>query len=130
MEESRQARSAIIQTEKRLGIKLPEDYKQFLGTSNGIAAFPFMNPELIAVEQLDYLKTSYLNIYGDLSLFPSEFPTEEGDADADISEYIEKAIAISVLPGEQEIWLIPPDKTNTEWECWFFAYLATWSEAV
>ncbi|MEO6637129.1 MAG: SMI1/KNR4 family protein [Ginsengibacter sp.] len=109
----------IARSEQRLGIQLPNEYREFLKASNGLSPFPYKNPELIAIEKIDYLKKSYFDLYGDLDLFPCDFLTEDGQGD--ISKYIERAIAISLLPDEQEIWLIPPKLNNDEWECWFFA---------
>jgi len=39
-----------------------------------------------------------------------------------IAEYVERAICISKIPEEQEIWLIPPVRKTDDWETWFFAF--------
>jgi hypothetical protein len=48
------AKAAITAAERRLGLTLPEDYKQFLRISNGLPAFPLLTPELLPVEEIDY----------------------------------------------------------------------------
>lgn len=101
----------IIETEKRLGIELPKDYKDFLKTSNGFSNFPLVNPRLVEVEKLDFSSDAYLNVFDD-----------DDNENGVFNEYLRKAIVISQLPDEQEIWLIPPHRSKPEWGCWFYAF--------
>lgn len=113
-------KKSITESEKRLGIKLPNDYKEFLLVSNGLPEFPIINPPIIPIDGIDLLKKRYVKIYGDDNIFTiikDYYDEEEGT----IAGYVDKAIAISKLPAEQEIWLIPPMKKNKGWETWYFA---------
>jgi hypothetical protein len=113
--------SVIDEVEKRLGIALPGDYKDFLKVSNGFSKFPPLNPRLVPIEKVDYLKNIYDVVYGETDMFGviQNYPDKYGEGD--IAELIGSAIAVSSIPDEQEIWLIPPSSTNADWECWFFA---------
>ena len=107
----------IKATEKRLGVSLPDDYKDFLKTTNGLLAFPILNPLLLPVEKIDYLKNveqpELFKLYGG-------FPVEENDTES-FEEYVSRAILISEYPEEQMIWLIPPKDEYDNWQTWFFA---------
>lgn len=45
---------AIKSAEDKLGLKLPEDYKEFLIVSNGLPEFPVVNPTLVKIEEVDF----------------------------------------------------------------------------
>lgn len=110
----------IDTTEKRLKVKLPDDYKEFLLVSNGLPKFPIINPSLVTISDVDLLKTKYINTFGDDNIF--SIIKEYGDKEKEtIAEYVERAIAISKIPDEQEIWLIPPTEEDTDWQTWYFA---------
>jgi hypothetical protein len=108
---------AIKATEKKLGITLPNDYKAFLKTTNGLLAFPILNPALMPIEKIDYLKNveqpELFKLYRD-------FPVDDDNSES-FREYIERAILISQYPEEQMIWLIPPKEEFGNWQTWFFA---------
>lgn len=112
---------AINSIEKKLNLQLPDDYKDFLKVSNGFSRFPLVNPSLAPIEKVDYLKDVYMNIYGDTNMFEiiQGYPDRNGDGD--IAPLIEKAIAISSIPDEQEVWLISSVEKGKDGECWFFA---------
>jgi hypothetical protein len=57
--------AAINKTEQRIGFILPDDYKAFLTISNGFPAFPLVNPPILPVEEIDFLK----NVDPDLQFF-------------------------------------------------------------
>lgn len=109
---------AIAKTEERLGIALPEDYKNFLQTSNGFMDFPYMCPSLLPVEKIDYLRNvEDIHSFKQLQEFPSG-----DDNQAEFSDAIYRCILISRHEAEEWIWLIPPKNTNGDWQTWFFAY--------
>lgn len=108
---------SIKAAEKRLGVTLPEDYKDFLKITNGLLAFPILNPELTPVEKIDFLK----NIERpELFKLYDGFPVNDDDPES-FAEYVARAILISVYPEEQMIWLIPPKEEFGNWQTWFFA---------
>lgn len=108
--------NAIKATEKRLGVLLPDDYKDFLKTTNGLLAFPILNPELSPIEKIDFLKNierpEIFELY-------KGYPAEENDTES-LEEYVSRALLISVHPEEQMIWLIPPKEEFGNWQTWFF----------
>jgi hypothetical protein len=103
--------TAIALTEKNLQITLPDDYKSFLETSNGIRPFSVTKPSLLPVEKIDRLSTViepyFLDIIQDLY--------EEDQHN------ILHAILISEYPDEQMVFLVPVNPNRTEWETWFYA---------
>lgn len=108
---------AIEEAEKRLGLKLPDDYKEFLKVSNGFPEFPLVNPVLASAEEINFLVEAYKVYENGILDITKDYPDEEKGT---IGEYVERGIAISRFPAEQEVWLIPSEDGN-EWECWFFA---------
>lgn len=108
----------IKAAEKRLDITLPEDYKTFLKTTNGLLNFPILNPTLVPVEKIDYLKNVEPQ---ELFIMYDDFPVEGGDPES-FNDYVSRAILISNYPEEQMIWLIPPKEKYGDWQTWFFAY--------
>jgi hypothetical protein len=115
------AKSEMIEdAEKRLGLKLPGDYKEFLKQSNGFSEFGYVRPGLFSIAEVDLLKTLYKgheDIFEIMKSYPGkDYANNRNDT---IAEYLERAVAISPT-GEQEIWLIPPSENATEWQCWDF----------
>ena len=108
---------AIKATEKRLGLVLPEDYKSFLKITNGLLAFPILNPALLPVEKIDYLSNV---VPADLFKIYKGFPINTDELET-FEDYISRCILISQYPEEQMIWLIPPKEMDGTWQTWFFA---------
>jgi hypothetical protein len=108
----------IAETENRLGLLLPEDYKSFLQISDGIRGFPHCNPALLSVSKIDYIKKF---VAPDEFQGLCNFPTDENDPEL-FESYLSRAIMISEYPGEQMIWLIAPRGEDDAWQAWFFAY--------
>ena len=110
---------AIKETEKRIGLKLPGDYKNFLKRSNGLSETGY-GPELSSIEEVCSLKIAYKDhedIFEIIKGYPGEkYAQNNNDT---IAEYVERAIAISRV-SESEVWLIPPVRKNDEWQCWYF----------
>lgn len=110
---------AIHATEKRLGLSLPDDYKDFLKISNGLSAFPMDHPALIAVEEIDwYKKLEEPELYDLLKIY---WDMEAEDEEATIEPYTQRALLISYIPDDQMIWLIPPIDETQDWQTWYFA---------
>ena len=80
-------------------------------------AFPILNPSLMPVEKIDYLKNVE---QPELFKLYSGFPVKENDTES-FEEYVSRAILISEYPEEQMIWLIPPKEEFDSWQTWFFA---------
>jgi hypothetical protein len=105
--------AAIAAAEKRLNVKLPSDYTDFLRTSNGLGAMSSIAPALIGTEKIDWLKNS---IDSEMLNILKEYPGE------DFSCTIESSILISELKETDMVLLIPPYPGNDLWQCWFFAH--------
>lgn len=107
----------ILKTEDRLGIRLPEDYKEFLLTSNGFKCTSSIGVELFPVEELNFFVNTdrdQVEVWAD---------TME-DNDPIFSAKLRSSIIIGgYYGGEQQLLLIP--QTNGQWECWYFASWAT-----
>jgi len=101
----------IALVEERLQIQLPDDYKSFLETTNGIRAFPLSNPGLGPVEQINKLANVIEPYFFDIIV----------SLDADEENNIRNAILISKYPDEQLVWLTPINAEQTRWETWFYA---------
>lgn len=110
--------TAIEAAETRLGVTLPQDYKDFLAVTNGIRPFSTVDPTLLPVEQIDYLKNVYDSWTLDLIL---DYAHNE-DTDEIYQEKINNTIIISKYNEEQELWLVPQNKEKTLWETWFYAF--------
>ncbi|HWW43134.1 SMI1/KNR4 family protein [Pedobacter sp.] len=103
---------AIETTEKNLGIKLPQDYKDFLLITNGFAAIRNnTQPRFETVDCIDYLINidSYVvEIYNQESL-------------KDTGNELARAILIGGIDEEQYFLLIPPKSPEEDWKYWMFA---------
>lgn len=107
----------IKQAEKRLGITLPKEYKDFLLTTNGFAATDYVGVTMAPVQSIDWLKNvddSYLNWYDSIS---------DDQKYQQLSKKFKSALYIGGFMEEQHVFLIPSD-TQKNWECWFFAFWA------
>jgi SMI1 / KNR4 family (SUKH-1) len=114
-------REGVRQKEKQLGFQLPEDYREFLFISNGLSQFSIIQPELSSVEEIAFLKSSSNKAYGSDEIFEIIKTYPGKDDEEDFGLLVESAIAVSELPYESEVWLIPPRINNTDWECWEFS---------
>jgi len=107
---------AIAAAEKRLGLRFPADYREFLLTTNGLKAFSNTAITFLPVEKVGLLKDldpQLVESWSDPQLFGDSATTE--------------AFANSLLIGgyqeEQQLLLVSPYKNITDWTCWYFA---TW----
>lgn len=103
--------AAIQEAETRLGMRLPDDYRAFLLESNGFPYPYWTAPELVPIEQVDFLR----NIY------PPEFMEVLLEYPADIPQHLEHSIKIGSEIESSEILLLIPLPANN-WACWFFAH--------
>lgn len=94
----------ILLAENRLNIKFPDDYREFLLTTNGFIGPNDVEPSFERVHQVDYLK----------KLIP------EMNEAYQIKD-LESAILVGGMEEEQQFLLIPPDSENKEWRYWKFA---------
>jgi hypothetical protein len=94
----------IKATEERLGLKLPEDYINFLKITNGFSAPNQIEPSFIPVQEITFLRDS------------DPFLIE-----AYRLEELERAIFISGEDEEQHFFLIYPKSENEKWRYWKFA---------
>ena len=94
----------IIEVETKLGLKLPEDYKEFLKITNGFSAPNNIEPSFENTEKIDFLKNVdefIIECYG----LPE----------------LENAIIVAGILEEQYFLLIPPKSVNEKWKYWKFA---------
>ncbi|WP_120275255.1 SMI1/KNR4 family protein [Mangrovibacterium diazotrophicum] len=101
----------IEENEKRLEIKLPEDYKDFLLIANGFHAFNTVEPTFHPVNKIDYLK----------NIDPELIKIWKQTGNVEIGEILEQSIIIAGIGEEQLFLIIPPDSKNTNWRYWKFA---------
>lgn len=101
--------------EVKLGAQLPDDYKQFLRSSNGFENARSTDVRIAAIADVNWLR----NVYPDLLEIwntPDLQSTYSG---------MEQSLLIGDLEGEQQLLLVPgrPQQPGGEliWECWFFA---------
>jgi cell wall assembly regulator SMI1 len=103
----------IEEAESKLHVTLPEDYKEFLLTSNGFYAFNDVEPTFHTVETIDYLR----NVNAELIQIWKETGNEE------VAAVLEQSIIVAGINEEQSFLLIPPSENNKSWNYWKFA---TW----
>jgi len=94
----------ILETEIRLGITLPNDYKEFLLVTNGFSAPNDIEPTFASVEKIDFLKN-----------------VDEFIIEAYGSNELENCIVIAGFQQEQYFLLIPPKQIKESWKYWKFA---------
>ena len=94
----------IQKTEKRLNVKLPEDYKNLLRITNGFSVSNSIEPTFMKIEEIDYLK----NI-------------EKYTIEAYKIPELENCILTAGKDEEQYFLLIPPKNDNEKWRYWKFA---------
>ena len=105
----------IQAAEKRLGIKLPEDYKAFLLATDGFRATGNTDINFLPVERIGRLRdldSEAVAIGGD--------PVDENDS-AHAAGYT-RSIIIGGLKEEQQFLLVPPGGKDKEWQYWFSAF--------
>lgn len=96
--------------ENRLGITLPDDYKQFLKQSNGFDCLSNIDVTVMPVERIDYLKALDKEL---VDIWTSEPDREE------FNRQFSSSILIGGYQEEQQLLLVPI--ADGDWECWFFA---------
>lgn len=102
----------ISDTEKRLKIKLPDDYIDFLKISNGFAQTSSISCSFLSVDKIDYLKT----LDEDLIVI-----WNENDDLKEVGEALASSILVGGFNEEQQFLLIPPNETREKWGYWKFA---------
>lgn len=104
-------RNEIENVEKRLGVKLPADYVEFLLITNGFSAANSVEPSFCAIDKVDFLKNVDPELY--------EIWIETGNLE--VGNKLKTGIKIGGFDEEQYFFLIPPNKENPNWEYWVFA---------
>jgi hypothetical protein len=104
--------SEIKNTEERLGIELPENYKEFLKITNGFPQYNQIVASFMPVEKIDFLKI--------MDPFLIEV-WQSHDELKDTAKGLEASILIGGLNEEQCSLLIPPHLNSGKWGYWKFA---------
>lgn len=102
----------ILAAEKRLGLRLPDDYRNFLAVYNGMECFSFTGSTLMSADKIHFFaKISPDTVESWISAIEGIKPN--------FSEKLKGSILIGGAEEEQQILLVrdTPDK----WECWHFA---------
>jgi hypothetical protein len=102
----------IIQTEKRLKVTLPDDYKRFLTTSNGFECFSYTGVTLASIDKVDFLE----KIEGQLVEI---WATSMDEVDTIFGDKLRTSLIIGGHEEEQKLLLVPLQTNN--WECWHFS---------
>jgi hypothetical protein len=99
--------------EARLMVGLPDDYRDFLRSSNGFEPTDHAAVRVKGTADVDWLR----NVYSDVI----EIWSESG-----VGVDLERSLLIGDLDGEQQLLLVPSrsrlDSDDCKWECWFFAH--------
>ncbi len=95
----------IAEIEIKLGLKLPEDYKEFLRITNGFSAPNDVEPSFENCASIDFLKN---------------FDQELIDAYSYLPE-LKTAIIVGGKLEEQQFLLLPPQSESDKWRYWKFA---------
>ncbi|MCC8409008.1 SMI1/KNR4 family protein [Mucilaginibacter sp. UR6-1] len=102
----------ILKAERRLGVELPNDYKEFLLLTNGFfTPCDSTEPIFEAINNIDHLKNidAYLlEIWNEGVLI-------------DVGKQLNRAIVVAGMEDEQYFLLIPPDYSVNKWQYWKFA---------
>ncbi len=102
----------IRNAEQRLGVELPEDYKQFLSITNGFfTPCDATEPTFERVTNIDLLK----------NVEPFLLDVWNQDELKDVGQQLNRAIIIAGLNDEQFFLLIPPGDDVDIWQYWKFA---------
>ena len=102
----------IEAAEKRLNISFPEDYKNFLGITNGFTAPNTVETSFAKTEDVDYLEKldpELIQIWGSY---------EELEDDTYL---LKKSILIAGIHEEQYFLLVPPNEKSDKWRYLKFA---------
>lgn len=94
----------ISEVENMLGVKLPEDYIEFLRITNGFLAPNDVEPSFENIEKIDFFKN-----------------VDEFTIEAYGLVELENAIIIGGISEEQYFLLLPPKSENEKWKYWKFA---------
>ncbi|HMV79059.1 MAG TPA: SMI1/KNR4 family protein [Leptospiraceae bacterium] len=102
----------ILSAEKRLGLRLPEDYRNFLAVSNGMECFSFTGSAMMPADKIQFFaKMSPDTVETWISAIEEIKPS--------FSEKLKGSILIGGAEEEQQILLVRDSEDR--WECWHFA---------
>jgi len=125
----------VEQLEQRLGVKLPDSYRQFLLTSNGWRFSGMFIYDVFSAEKVEWFRENnqdWIDAYVEpaqgeepVSLEDHCDYSEAQDSCMFRVEYLQNTLQISGV-GDAAVYLLNPEiKTSDgEWEAWFFA---TWA---
>jgi cell wall assembly regulator SMI1 len=102
----------ISDAEKRLKIKLPDDYIEFLKISNGFPQTSLISCSFLPIDKIDYLKTLEEDLV--------EIWSENDDL-TEVGEALASSILIGGFNEEQQFLLVPPNGRIDKWRYWKFA---------
>lgn len=103
----------ILAAEKKIGMSLPVDYREFLKASNGFLEHTYSAPRLARVEEIDWLSKFDDDVLDIVAGFVEETIEEEKDKYSRISK---KCLLVSGMYQETEVLLFPTH--DNDWECW------------
>ncbi len=124
--------SQILELEARIGRRLPDSYRQFLGTSNGWRQSGGFIWEVLSCRKVEWFRTSnqeWIDAYVEAQEGGPPLPVEEHcvygseqDPCAFRVEFLQSALQISA-EGDAAVYLLNPEiqTESGEWEAWFFA---------
>ena len=102
----------IEETESRLGIKLPADYKEFLKIANGYPTYNnAVEPSFEKVSEIQYLRV----------FDPETIQIWIKTGNDEIGKKLNQSIIVAGKQEEQWFLLIPPIEENDTWKYWKFA---------
>lgn len=107
----------IKEAENRLGIKLPNDYVNFLRITNGfLTCSKSIEPSFEDINKIDFYKNFKFNAISQWksNCFDNEI--------LEVVSSLERAIMIAGFDEEQQFLIIPPKTPDQKWKYWKFAF--------
>ncbi|MDI5963404.1 SMI1/KNR4 family protein [Streptantibioticus silvisoli] len=106
--------AAVLAAERRLGIRLPPSYRNFLLVSDGWGVIADSLAELLAVGRIGWFRDLEPELLASWSM-------PDMDHFAEHSEMLERALLISG-PADGDYWLLSPDDIagNDEWTAYWW----------
>ena len=102
----------ILAAEARLGIRLPNDYRELIKTFNGFSTVEgTTEPSFTPIEAIQWLR----------DVEPNLIKIWQDEPLADVGRQLEQSLIVAGIEEEQCFLLIPPQLEEEDWKYWKFA---------
>lgn len=103
----------LLTAERKIGMPLPPDYREFLKVSNGFLAHSYSSPGLARVEGIDWLSQFDDDVLDIVAGYIKDTLEEEKPKYPGLST---KCLLVSGMYEETEVLLFPT--IDNDWQCW------------